>query len=86
MDNARADAQDAWGRKLLDALAAAGREAEELHLFSSPEAVHVALIQTAIVNLMCCCDLPGDEALVADLVQQAQAGAARNMRNVAAVH
>jgi hypothetical protein len=75
------DARQAWAQRFLAAVDAAGKEAERLRLFSSAEHIHVALIETAIVNLLSCCDLPEDGALVSELVQDAFDRAVRTMKS-----
>lgn len=82
----RLEARNAWGQRLLAELVKANEEANREHLFTYAESIHMAVIKTAIVNLLACSKLPEDLGLCADIVQQALTGAISNMELTDQIH
>ncbi len=64
--------RNAWATRLIKAIDSFCKEADAESLFSSPEALHHAVVKLGMVNLLSSCtDLPGDLATVTQIIEAA---------------
>jgi hypothetical protein len=79
-------ARDEWGTRLLAELAKFAHEADCAGLFDTPAQAHKGIVQTAMVHLLSCCDLPDDLPTCAEMVRDAFSDAVRNMEGAPKVN